>query len=185
LLQVDACIRYINRMNKNDFKVNIFSLSEGLFPLVTRLLGDKTKAEDAIQEIMIKLWEKRKQLENHPNVKGFVFLTARNYCLDILRKKRVLVSDGEFHLNLLKDTKEETQLENKEFNEIISEILKNLPKQQREIFIMRDLDGHDFAEIATIMNIKITNARVLLSRARKKISLVLQKTYSYERGNYE
>jgi RNA polymerase sigma-70 factor (ECF subfamily) len=172
-------------MNKNDFKVNIFSLSERLFPLVARLLGDKTKAEDAIQEIMIKLWEKRKQLKNHPNVKGFVFLTARNYCLDMLRKKRVLVNDGELHLNLLKDTKGETQLENKELNEIIIEILKNIPKQQSEIFIMRDLDGYDFTEIAMIMDIKITHARVLLSRARKQISAVLQETYSYERGNYE
>lgn len=47
-------------MNKNDFKVTVFSLSERLFPLVARLLADKRKAEDAIQEIMIKLWEKRK-----------------------------------------------------------------------------------------------------------------------------
>ena len=93
-------------MNKNDFKVTIFSLSERLFPLVVRLLGDKTKAEDAIQEIMIKLWEKRNQLENHPNIKGFVFLTARNYCLDILRKKRILVNDGEIYLNLLSDSNE-------------------------------------------------------------------------------
>jgi RNA polymerase sigma-70 factor (ECF subfamily) len=185
LLQVAAFKRYVNRMNKNDFKVTVFSLSESLFPLVARLLGDKTNAEDAIQEIMIKLWEKRNQLENHPNIKGFVFLTARNYCLDILRKKRVLVNDGEFHLNLLKDTKEETQLENKELNEIIIEILKNIPKQQREVFIMRDLDGYDFIEIAAIMDIKITHTRVLVSRARKKIRVALQKTYSYERGNYE
>lgn len=171
-------------MNKNDFKIKVFSLSERLFPLVARLLGDKTKAEDAIQEIMIKLWEKRKKLENHPNIKGFVFLTARNYCIDLLRKKRVFVNDGEFHLNLIKSTNEQTQLENKELNEIVNVILKKLPKQQREIFIMRDLDGYDFTEIATIMDIKITHVRVLLSRARKTISIALEKTYSYERGNY-
>lgn len=171
-------------MNKNDFKVTVFSLSERLFPLVVRLLGDKTKAQDAIQEIMIKLWEKRKQLENHPNIKGFVFLTARNYCLDILRKKRVLVNDGEFHLSLLKDIKEQTQLESKQLNEIIIEILKKIPKQQREIFIMRDIDGYDFTEIAAILEIKIAHARVVLSRARKKISIALEKTYNYERGDY-
>ena len=135
-------------MNKNDFKVTIFSLSERLFPLVVRLLGDKTKAEDAIQEIMIKLWEKRNQLENHPNIKGFVFLTARNYCLDILRKKRILVNDGEIYLNLLTDTNEQSELESQELNQIINEILKKLPNQQREIFIMRDLDGYEFTEIA-------------------------------------
>jgi RNA polymerase sigma-70 factor (ECF subfamily) len=171
-------------MNKKDFKVTVFSLSERLVPLVIRLLGDKTKAEDAIQEIMIKLWEKRNQLENHPNIKGFVFLTARNYCIDILRKKRVFVSDNEFYLHLLKDTNEQKQLENQELSEIINTILKKLPKQQREIFIMRDLDGYDFSEIAATMYIKITHARVLLSRARKTISIALEKTYSYERGNY-
>lgn len=171
-------------MNKNDFKVSIFSLSERLFPLVTRLLGDKTKAEDAIQEIMIKLWEKRKQLENQPNIKGFVFLTARNYCLDILRKKRILVNDGEIYLNIFSDTNGHSHLESQELNEIINEILKKLPNKQREIFIMRDLDGYEFTEIATIMELKITNVRVLLSRARKTISIALEKTYNYERGNY-
>ena len=49
---------------------------------------------------------------------------------------------------------------------------------------MRDLDGYEFTEIATIMELKITNVRVLLSRARKTISIALEKTYSYERGNY-
>ena len=49
---------------------------------------------------------------------------------------------------------------------------------------MRDLDGYDFTEIATTMGIKITHTRVLLSRARKTISIALEKTYSYERGNY-
>jgi RNA polymerase sigma factor (sigma-70 family) len=177
-------LRYIKRMTKTDFKLKVFSLSERLFPLVARLLGDKTSAEDAIQEIMIKLWEKRKKLENHPNIKGFVFLTARNYCLDILRKKRVLINDGEFYLNILSDSNEQTQLENQELNEIIAEILKKLPKNQREIFIMRDIDGYDFIEIAATMELKISNVRVLLSRARKTISKALEKTYSYERGNY-
>jgi RNA polymerase sigma-70 factor (ECF subfamily) len=172
-------------MNKNEFKTNIFSLSVRLFPLVVRLLGDKTQAEDAIQEIMIKLWEKRNQFENHPNIKGFVFLTARNYCIDLLRKKRVFVSDSEFHLNLLKDPNEKSALENQELNEIIHTILKKLPKQQREIFIMRDIDGYDFSEIAVILDIKMAHARVLLSRARKEISQQLEKTYKYERGNYK
>ena len=44
-------LRYIKRMTKTDFKLKVFSLSERLFPLVARLLGDKTSAEDAIQEI--------------------------------------------------------------------------------------------------------------------------------------
>ena len=49
---------------------------------------------------------------------------------------------------------------------------------------MRDIDGYDFTEIAAILEIKIAHARVVLSRARKKISIALEKTYNYERGDY-
>ena len=55
--------------------------------MVARMLGNKESAEDAVQEIMMKLWDKRRNLEKHPNITGFVFLTARNYCIDILKKK--------------------------------------------------------------------------------------------------
>jgi RNA polymerase sigma factor (sigma-70 family) len=181
---MNAILRYINRMNKEDFKVTVFSLSERLFPLVARLLGDKTKAEDAIQEIMIKLWEKRKQLDKHPNIKGFVFLTARNYCIDVLRKKRIFVDDISTHLNVSSFDKEESQLEWEELNLIINKVLIKLSKRQREIFVMRDLDGYEFTEIAAVMEIKIEHVRVLLSRARKQISEELEIKYKYERGNY-
>ncbi len=67
-------------MNTTDFKDKVVSLSERIYPMVTRILGNKESAEDVVQEIMIKLWDKRKNLEKHPNVTGFVFLTARNYC---------------------------------------------------------------------------------------------------------
>ena len=74
-------------MNTKDFKDKVVSLSERIYPMVVRMLGNKESAEDAVQEIMIKLWDKRGNLKNHPNITGFVFLTARNYCLDILKKK--------------------------------------------------------------------------------------------------
>jgi DNA-directed RNA polymerase specialized sigma24 family protein len=75
-------------MNKTEFRLKVFSLSEHLFPMVCRMLGNNANAEDAIQEIMMKLWLKRKEIGKHPNITGLVFLTARNYCIDLMRKKR-------------------------------------------------------------------------------------------------
>ena len=170
-------------MNKLDFKLNVFSLSERLYPLVARLLGTDN-AEDAIQEIMLKLWEKRKQVEKHPNIKGFVFLTARNYCIDVLRKKSFTLNDSTDHFKILESKNENLRLEWKELNTIILKILKNLPEQQSEVFMMRDIDGYEFTEIAAALEIKIEHVRVLLSRARKQIGIELEKTYSYERGKY-
>ena len=170
-------------MNKLDFKLNVFSLSERLFPMVARMLGS-ANAEDAIQEIMLKLWQKRKQVEKHPNIKGLVFLTARNYCIDVLRKKPFALEDSTDYFKILESENDYTQIEWKELNTIILEILKKLPKQQTEVFMMRDLDAYEFTEIAAALEIKIEHVRVLLSRARKQIGIELEKTYSYERGKY-
>ena len=151
--------------------------------MVSRILGSHEKAEDAIQEIMIKVWQKRKSLKNHPNIDGFVFLTARNYCLDVLRKKKVELYNDTNHLKIIK-FKDKNDIEWSELNQIISEILKTIPKQQKEVFLMRDIDGYEFTEIASALNIKQSHARVLISRARKQIGDTLLKTYDYEKGAY-
>jgi RNA polymerase sigma-70 factor (ECF subfamily) len=170
-------------MTKLEFKNTVFVLSEKLFPMVSRILGSHEKAEDAIQEIMIKVWQKRKSLKNHPNIDGFVFLTARNYCLDVLRKKKVELYNDTNHLKIIK-FKDKNDIEWSELNQIISEILKTIPKQQKEVFLMRDIDGYEFTEIASALNIKQSHARVLISRARKQIGDTLLKTYDYEKGAY-
>ena len=51
-------------MNKADFKLQVFSLSERIYPMVLRILGNDEDAKDAIQEIMMKLWLKRDKLES-------------------------------------------------------------------------------------------------------------------------
>ncbi|MBT8243632.1 MAG: RNA polymerase sigma factor [Winogradskyella sp.] len=170
-------------MTKLEFKNTVFVLSEKLFPMVSRILGAYEKPEDAIQEIMIKIWQKRDKLKNHPNINGFIFLTARNYCLDLLRKKNVELYNDANHLKLIK-SKDENTIEWYELNKIILEILKTLPEQQRDVFLMRDIDGYEFTEIASALNIKQTHARVLISRARKQIGDTLLKTYDYEKGAY-
>lgn len=151
--------------------------------MVARMLGNTFSTEDAMQDIMMKLWEKRKKIQNHQNMKGLVFLTARNHCIDILRKKQKLVSDSSNYLkNVTSNNKDDVEWN--ELNKIIHQILKDLPKQQKEVFLLRDIDGCEFSEIATMLEIKTTHVRVLLSRARKQIGETLEKNYQYERGTY-
>ncbi|MFK8059671.1 MAG: RNA polymerase sigma factor [Polaribacter sp.] len=170
-------------MTKQEFRHIVFSLSERIYPLVARFLGSHN-AEDAIQDIMIKLWQQRKKLDNHPNVKGFVFLTARNHCIDVLRKRPNMVDDSTPYFKVIKSSNKNDSLEWEELNSIIQKILKKMPQQQREVFIMRDMDGYEFKEIAAALGIKIEHVRVLVSRARKFIGVSLEKTYDYERGKY-
>lgn len=169
-------------MNSKDFKQNVLTLSDRIFPMLARMLGNNADAKDATQEIMIKLWDRRKQLGNHPNLKAYVFLTARNYCLDILKKKGPKLVSSDAHLEVSESDTGLRLFELKELTQIIESILEQLPEQQKEIMMMRDIDGFEFDEIAAALQLKVEHVRVLLSRARKHVRLELINTHSYEQG---
>lgn len=166
-------------MNSRTFKETIIPLTQKIYPMVHRMLGETENTNDAVQEIMLKLWSKRKQLSTHPNVTGFVLVTARNHCFDLLKKRKPLYVNGvENESTDHRNTHNE--IEWQELNAIIKKLLKTLPENQRIVLALRDLDGLEFAEIATATGLKSEHIRVLLSRARKQISSKLKQIYSYE-----
>ena len=172
-------------MGTKEFEDKIITLSDRIYPMVARMLGNEQSAEDAVQEIMIKLWERRKKIGDHPNISGFVFLTARNYCLDQLKRKQPTLESSDQELAKLTGYSNQNGFEGKELSEIVENLLKELPNQQSEVLVMRDFDGLEFVEIATAINLKVEHVRVLLSRARKQISRQLEIIYSYESGRIE
>lgn len=167
-------------MNKADFKLQVFSLSERIYPMVFRMLGNAEDTKDAIQEIMMKLWIKRDKYSQHPNIKAFVLLTARNHCLDLLKKKKPNMVNPDLPLKNIASTIGHEKLSYKELNSTILKIIQKLPNQQREILILRDIDGYKNIEIAFATNLKVEHVRVLLSRARKFVSKELKNVYGYE-----
>ncbi|AKP54177.1 RNA polymerase sigma factor [Cyclobacterium amurskyense] len=170
-------------MKTKEFQERVISMSERLYPMVSRMLGNTANAEDAIQEIMIKLWERRGQIKNHPNLSAFIFLTARNYCLDLIKKKKPPEDQYDAKTQLLASEPEHDTYEWQELKRNIEVILEGLPEQQKEVMIMRDLDGMEFIEIAELTKLRVDHIRVLLSRARQQVAIGLQKTYSYGKGD--
>jgi len=168
-------------MNLEEFKVNIFSLSDRLYPMVARLLGSDTLAKDALQEIMIKLWSHRNKLKGHPNPSGFVFLTARNYCLDQIKSNKPKYLSEE-HLPETSGTNNSDALEYKELLSTVHNILASCEIKHSEVLILRDIDGIDIKEIATMMNLNPPHVRVILSRTRNYVQQELLKNFQYEYG---
>ena len=167
-------------MNKEAFRKTVFSLVDRLYPMVMRYLGNQSDTKDALQDIMLKLWKKRNQLLNHPNPQGFIFLTARNHCLDILKKKKRTFVDleniktSDFLMN------ENSNSDYNELKKVILGILDNCPIQHNEVLILRDIDGLEYKEIGELIDLKVEHIRVILSRTRKYVKQELMKTYSYE-----
>lgn len=169
-------------MNSAEFKSRVVTLSPKLYLMAIRLLKHEEEARDAVQDVMVRLWKIRKQLGSHPNPSGFACLTMRNHCLDLLRKTEPSRTNETNITEVAIPTNDHDRIEEREIIEIIGKIIACLPEKQREIVLMRDIDGLEFDEIEVITGLRKELIRVTLSRARKSIREQLEKVYNYEYG---
>lgn len=169
-------------MNSSEFKLKVIPLSPKLFMVAIRLLQNEEEARDAVQEVMVKLWKSRRQLDSHPNPSGYACMTARNHCLDILRKTEPSKANEMDIGEISSATGDNDTTEEREANEIIEKIIAGLPDKQREIVLLRDVDGLEYDEIEMLTGVRQELIRVNLSRGRRRIREQLEKIYNYEYG---
>jgi RNA polymerase sigma factor (sigma-70 family) len=166
-------------MNQNDFVKLISPFKDKLFRLAKRLLVSTEEAEDATQEVILKLWKNKENLDSYKSIEAFSMTMTKNYCLDQLKAKRSgnlkLVHDNYID----REPSLENQLEAKDSLNWVEKAINELPQQQKLIIQMRDIEEFEFEEIAKIMDMNETAIRVALSRARKTIREFMLKTNEY------
>ena len=166
-------------MNQNEFVKSITPFKDKLFRLAKRLLVSTEEAEDATQEVLLKLWNKNDDLGNYNSLEAFAMTMTKNYCLDQLKSKRA------GNLKLVHDNYNDREpslqqkLEDKDSLNWVEKVINQLPEQQRMIIQMRDIEQYEFEEIAKILDMNETAIRVALSRGRKTIREFMLKTHDY------
>lgn len=168
-------------MNSDEFKKLVLPYGKKLFHFARLILKDEYAAQDAVQEVYIKLWNMRKELSKINNIEAFAIKITRNWCLDRLKKKNPLLIDNfSTGFDQQKDAHEpHKMLEYDEKIRNLYAIMETLPEQQRILIKLRDIDGYEFNEICEITELNEVTIRVNLSRARKKIREELIKIESY------
>lgn len=169
-------------MNQVEFVNLITPFKDKVFRLAKRLLVSTEEAEDATQEVLVKLWDKKQGLGNYTSVEAFAMTITKNYCLDQLKSKRA----GNLKIvhNNFTDRQPgmQQQLEDSDSLSWVEKIINELPEQQKMIVQFRDIEQYEFEEIAKMMDMNETAVRVALSRARKTIREFMTKTHSYGIG---
>lgn len=166
-------------MNQNTFINLIDPVKDKMYRLALRLLISKESAEDAIQEVFLKLWNGNKNFKKYANIEAFAMTVTKNYCLDQLKSKQnsnLKIAHTNYES---KEASVHDQLEVSDELKLVSQIVANLPEQQRIIFQLRDIEQFEYEEISEITKMNETAIRVALSRARKKIREELQKKHNY------
>lgn len=163
-------------MTELEFKNNVLPYSRKLYPMLKRILRNEEETRDALQELMLKLWNKKHELEKCHHQQAYIFTMAKNYCFDVLKKKKpVSIEDG--HYDFIPSS--ELNPDIREKYETVHRIIEALPEKYRDVIRFRDIDGLSFDEIRTITGLEVTNIRVVLSRARQKVKEEVEKIYSY------
>lgn len=166
-------------MNQNEFMKLIAPFKDKIFRLAKRLLIGTAEAEDATQEVLVKLWLNKSNLGSYANLEAFAMTITKNYCLDQLKSKRaenlpIVYNDYE--------DKEQGLIKKVEDNDSvdwIEKIINQLPEQQRLVIQLRDVEQYEYEEMAKILEMNETAIRVALSRARKTVREYMVKTHNY------
>lgn len=166
-------------MNQNEFVQLIAPFKDKVFRLAKRLLVSTEEAEDATQEVMVKLWNKNGGLRDYNNIEAFAMTMTKNYCLDQLKSKRA----GNLkivHNNFTdREAGLQQKIEDQDSLSWVEKVINQLPEQQRLIIQMRDIEQYEFEEIAKILDMNETAIRVALSRGRKTVREFMTKTHEY------
>jgi RNA polymerase sigma factor (sigma-70 family) len=167
-------------MDAEEFKQRVLPVSHKIFRYAKRLLSNVHDAEDVVQEIWLKLWDKREQIDNIISVEAFALRMTRNLCLDKIKLKKPTYYDdrdeGSYRFDEADQSPDpQSSLELKDTVERVNKIISRLPEQQQTLLQMRDVEGLEYGEIADITGLEINAIRVNLSRARKKVRETIQK----------
>jgi len=169
-------------MNQNEFVSLITPFKDKIFRVSRRLLVSTEEAEDATQEVLVKLWNKKDSLSNYNSVEALAMTMTKNYCLDQLKSKRA-ANLKIVHNNFTdREAGLQQKIEDVDSLNWVEKIIDQLPEQQKLIVQMRDIEQYEFEDIAKILEMNETAIRVALSRARKTIREFMLKTHSYGIG---
>lgn len=142
-----------------------------LYQRLVRLLKDIGATEEILQDVFLKLWEKRAQIDPERGFRTYLYRIADNLAIDFFRKitrekalqEELWVSGVYFYLQT------EEELISKEERQLITNAISELPPKRRRIVILCKLEGKSYQDVADLMGISVSTVSNQLVKAIKEI----------------
>jgi RNA polymerase sigma-70 factor (ECF subfamily) len=167
-------------MKEISFRDDILPLKDKLFRVALRITFDRAEAEDVVQETLIKVWNKRQELNQLESIEAYCLTLAKNLAIDVREKMdsqtEELTAD---HDRLQNEPNPHEMLEQKERLRIVHQFIEQLPEKQRQIMKLRDIEEKSYQEIAQELDITEEQVKINLFRARQKVKQGYLKVQAY------
>ena len=157
-----------------------------LFNLALKLLQNQDDAEEATQEVLLKMYKNISGFKGDSAFNTWAYRVMHNYCMDLLRKnknkKNVSLDErisyeeaSDAQIQASQEDSPERQAEKNELKKIVRGAIAKLPESQRELIVLRDIEGLGIEEISKITSLPNGTIKSRLNRARLKLRDILAK----------
>ena len=163
-------------MTQETFKNTIFTLKDEMYRFAKRFVMSSDEAEDVVQDLMIKFWQKKDELEQFGNFKSYALKSVKNECLNRLKHHDVKLGFADLQLH----RSELYKMDVNNLKEQIIGFINRLPEKQKMVIHLKDVEEYDVSEISEMLEMEENAVRVNLMRARQKVKEQISQLMSYE-----
>jgi RNA polymerase sigma-70 factor (ECF subfamily) len=178
----------IGRANEGDqaaFGTLVERYQNAVYNLAYRMLGSPEEAEDAAQEIFVRIYRQLARYDPERKFSTWVLTIATNYCIDQLRRRRMQLVPLE---NIIpwaraREAGPEGEALSRESRDEVQRLLRELPEKYRAVLVLRYWQDLSCAEIADILKLPEGTVKTQLHRARKALGQLIEGQEQREEHN--
>ncbi|MBV6646079.1 MAG: RNA polymerase sigma-70 factor [Cyclobacteriaceae bacterium] len=172
----------VDRLRNKDKRAFELVFNEYFDTLTTyafRFLDTREEAEEIVQEVFVKFWEKCESLAPDSSVKSYLYRSVHNTCLNQIKHEKVKDTYRQYIIGYMEDRTDDPYDEKNEdalYDRIMEEV-NNLPPRCSEIFKLSRFEGLKYQEIADHLDISIKTVEVQMGKALKVLRTKLQQYF--------
>lgn len=162
------------------FHQHILARKDKLYRFAYTLLQNAPEAEDVVQEVLVKMWQRRDSWQQVENMEALLIKMVKNQAIDKMRSKYARTNGLPAHFDQRSDAATpEEMIESEDRVSQIRKLMQCLPEKHRLVMQLRDIEGLSYEEISENLDMPVSQIKINLFRARQYIREHLLKTESY------
>jgi RNA polymerase sigma-70 factor (family 1) len=157
-----------NEKKYEEFKIVFEEYYNPLCNYAYSILKDATMSEDVVQEVFVRIWEKKQDLVGSPSLQFYLFRAVHNNCLSQIKqnKKKQFIHSENMEKEFAK-LHDENQEEETSYLPLIRKALSLLPPKCKEVFLLSRISNLSYKEIAGMLGISAKTVENQIGKALK------------------
>lgn len=184
-IEIKELIEKVKQKDEAAFRQLVLWYQNKVYAFTFRMLCSEEDANDASQEIFIKVWKSIQRYKPDFSFNTWLYRIATNHCNDVLRKRKripemITDMDGAEALKYIAQPDIESNISNKHLAAIIRGLTQKLPDKQKVVFVLKELEDLNVDEISAITKLSPKKIKSNLYVARNTMRKLLNETFQNE-----